>query len=137
MEIGSALLVRQIVRRILHASEPLFGPMDYSARDLVKMVLGGDRELHREKRSASPFHHLYFSYRVLLDEMHEDFILERLGWSPLPFPGPWSFSLVGLARKKSVTSTGAEAPPEPERLIGDKRVRQRQLVRGSDARFGV
>ena len=100
VETGSALLVRQALRRLMQLKNSSFSPMGYSFADLAGMVLGKDKKLHKLKRSASASHHLYFSYKVFLDEFDHGMRLERLSWSPCPIRGPWTFSLMGLAIKR-------------------------------------
>ena len=101
VETGSALVVRQLVRWLLHSRNPSFSPMLYSSRDFARMIFGDDRALHLEKRIASSFDHLYFSWRVLLEEMQATLSIKRIGWSPLPFPGPWTLSVVVAAAADS------------------------------------
>lgn len=100
VEIGSALLVRQVLRRLMQLRSSNFSPMIYPLADLVGMVSGKDKILHKLKRKASKTDHLYFSYRVLLDEVSERMKLERCSWSPFPIRGPWTFSVIGLAVKR-------------------------------------
>ncbi len=97
VETGSALILRQLARWFLHRRNPSFSPATYPSRDFARMVLGEDRALHRDKRVASLFDHLYFSWRVLLEEIQARLTVQRIGWSPLPFPGPWTLSVVVLA----------------------------------------
>jgi len=97
VETGSALVLRQLVRWLLKRKNPSFSPMTYPSRDFAGMVLGYDRALHRSKRVASRFDHLYFSWRVLIEEIQATLSVKRIGWSPLPFPGPWTLSVVVLA----------------------------------------
>ena len=100
VEIGSALLVRQALRRLMRPKCSNFSPMVYPLADLVGMVTGRDKILHRLKRKASNFDHAYFSYRVLLDELAKWMKFETFRWSPFPIRGPWTFSITGVATKR-------------------------------------
>ena len=99
VETGTALLVRQALRRVIKLKDQRFGPMLYPFADLAGMVLGHDKALHKRKRVASSSHHLYFSYKAFLDAFNQDMKFETSIWSPLRIRGPWTFSLVGLAVK--------------------------------------
>ncbi len=103
VEIGTAALVRQLIRSAFHFQDSYWNRMPYRRRDFVQFaLLGLDRELHRTMRLPSPSTHLFFSYRKLLKDVNTLFRVERLGRSPFVLPGPWSFSIVVSARKRAV-----------------------------------
>ena len=110
VEIGTAALVRQLVRSAFHLQDSYWNRMPYRRRDFVKFaLLGMDKELHRTMRLPSPSTHLFFSYRKLLTDIDPLFTVEKAGRSPFALPGPWSFSIVVLARKRAI-SLGRSEP---------------------------
>jgi len=75
--------------------------MKYSLLDFARLSLRiGDKELYRRRHKVGTISdHMFFSYRGFLDDLLSYFQVDLLRWFPLPFPGPWSFSLLGRAVK--------------------------------------
>jgi SAM-dependent methyltransferase len=113
VEIGPAVLVKEVVRRVAgwRGIGDYPGQAPYTAREMIRSVTAGasqhiTRPVHRAGEGVAPSHdHKGFNWKVLRKALADRFLLRRTYRSPLPFlPAGLNSQVWFLLQKKPTPS---------------------------------